>query len=96
MCEFHNSNSNGLGDIWWTDKCMYFSSIDNIRHKFYVKSSSIGQSATILVAVSPMETKDSTFHLEPHGQQNVAGIIFVDHSNRPFLFMIATLRYARQ
>ena len=28
MCEFHNSNSNGLGDIWWTDKCMYFSSID--------------------------------------------------------------------
>ena len=19
---------NGLGDIWWTDKCMYFSSID--------------------------------------------------------------------
>ena len=43
-----------------------------------------------------METKDSTFHLEPHGQQNVAGAIFVDHSNRPFLFMIATLRYARQ
>ena len=28
MCEFHNSNSNGLGDIWWTDKCSYFSSID--------------------------------------------------------------------
>ena len=37
-----------------------------------------------------METKDSTFYLEPHGQQNVAGAIFVDHSNRPFLFMIAT------
>ena len=29
MCEFHNSNSNGLGDIWWTDKCSYFSSIDS-------------------------------------------------------------------
>ena len=29
MCEFHNSNSNGLGDIWWTDKCSYFSSIDD-------------------------------------------------------------------
>ena len=28
MCEFHNSNSNGLGDIWWTDKFSYFSSID--------------------------------------------------------------------
>ena len=30
MCEFHNSNSNGLGDIWWTDKCSYFSSIDGV------------------------------------------------------------------
>ena len=28
MCEFHGSNCNGLGDIWWTDKCSYFSSID--------------------------------------------------------------------
>ena len=27
MCEFHDANCNGLGDIWWTDKCMYFSSI---------------------------------------------------------------------
>ena len=45
-----------------------------------------------LFYVYPMETKDSTFHLEPHGQQNVAGAIFVDHSNRPFLFMIAILR----
>ena len=30
-----------------------------------------------------------------HGQQNVAGAIFVDDSNRPFLFMI-DVRYARQ
>ena len=29
MCEFHDCNCNGLGDIWWTDKCMYFSSIDS-------------------------------------------------------------------
>ena len=43
-----------------------------------------------------MKTKDSTFHLEPQGQQNVVGAIFVDHSNRPFLFTIATLRYARR
>ena len=28
MCEFHDANGNGLGDMWWTDKCMYFSSID--------------------------------------------------------------------
>ena len=30
MCEFHECNCNGLGDIWWTDKCMYFSSIDRL------------------------------------------------------------------
>ena len=28
MCEFHDSNGNGLGDIWWTDKLIYFSIID--------------------------------------------------------------------
>ena len=27
MCEFHGSNGNGLGDIWWTDKSFYFSII---------------------------------------------------------------------
>ena len=26
MCEFHDSNSNGFGDIWWADKLIYFSS----------------------------------------------------------------------
>ena len=25
MCEFHDSNGNGLGDMWWTDKYFYFS-----------------------------------------------------------------------
>ena len=28
MCEFQESNCNGFGDMWWTDKCTYFSSID--------------------------------------------------------------------
>ena len=28
MCAFHDSNGNGFGDMWWTDKCTYFSSID--------------------------------------------------------------------
>ena len=32
MCECHNYISNGLGDMWRTDKCTYFSSIDNIPH----------------------------------------------------------------
>ena len=32
MCEFHDSNCNGFGDMWWTDKCTYFSSsIDRAR-----------------------------------------------------------------
>ena len=29
MCEFRDSNDNGFGDIRWTDKLIYFSSIDN-------------------------------------------------------------------
>ena len=28
MCEFHDFNANGFGDIWWTAKLTYFSSID--------------------------------------------------------------------
>ena len=28
MCEFRDSNCNGFGDMWWTDKCTYFSSIE--------------------------------------------------------------------
>ena len=28
MCEFHDSNGNGLGDIWWTGKLIYFGIID--------------------------------------------------------------------
>ena len=29
VCEFHGSNGNGFGDIWWTDNPIYFSSIDS-------------------------------------------------------------------
>ena len=32
--EFHDSNGNGFGDIWWTDKLIYFSSIDVKTHGF--------------------------------------------------------------
>ena len=34
MCEFHDSNGNGLGDIWWTDKLIYFSIIDGFEFTF--------------------------------------------------------------
>ena len=27
VCEFHGSNYNGFGDIWWTDKLSYFSKL---------------------------------------------------------------------
>ena len=27
MCEFHDSKGTGFGDIWLTDKLIYFSSI---------------------------------------------------------------------
>ena len=30
MCEFHDSNCNGLGDMWWTNKCTYFSTGNSI------------------------------------------------------------------
>ena len=33
MCEFHDSNCNG--DMWWTDKCIYFSSLDIYMLVFY-------------------------------------------------------------
>ena len=33
MCEFHDSNDNGFGDIWRTDKLIYFSNID--IHLYY-------------------------------------------------------------
>ena len=32
MCEFNESNCNGFGDMWWTDKCTYFRSIDVCMH----------------------------------------------------------------
>ena len=30
MCAFRDSNCHGFGDMWWTDKCTYFSSIDKL------------------------------------------------------------------
>ena len=29
MNKFHGSNGNGFGDIWWTDKLIYFSNYIN-------------------------------------------------------------------
>ena len=35
MCEFHDSNVNGFGDICWTDKLIYFGSIDMLPCHYY-------------------------------------------------------------
>ena len=29
MSQFHDSNCNGFGDMWWTDNLIYFSSIES-------------------------------------------------------------------
>ena len=34
MCTFHDSNCNGFGDMWWTDKCTYFS-IDDYLYTIF-------------------------------------------------------------
>ena len=36
MCEFYDCNCNGFGDIWWTDKLIYFSIIDG-RMRFFFR-----------------------------------------------------------
>ena len=42
MCEFHGSNGNGFGDIWWTDKLFYFSS--TVEPLFYDHPQNLDQS----------------------------------------------------
>ena len=43
MCEFHGSNGNGFGDIWWTDNPIYFSSIDIIHCFSNVDAMDVGK-----------------------------------------------------
>ena len=40
MCEFHGSNGNGFGDIWWTHNLLYFSSIDDATYIVFLSLSS--------------------------------------------------------
>ena len=39
MCEFNDSNGKGFGHIWWTDKFVYFNSIDKCHTLFNVSGS---------------------------------------------------------
>ena len=43
MCEFHDSNGNGLGDIWWTDKFIYFSIIDMRKRRESADNGQVSQ-----------------------------------------------------
>ena len=38
MWEFHDSNGNGLGDMWWTEKFIYFSILDKIIDFMYCRN----------------------------------------------------------
>ena len=80
MCEFHDCNCNGLGDIWWTDKCMYFSSID-VGQRY----SKFGQRNNVLVFLEMTYRKlcysngSYTFFYFLHLKQNVE----FGHSTNP-------------
>ena len=53
MCEFHGSNGNGFGDIWWTDNPIYFSSIDvSFDRKLHVNEQSTGLDIRLVDAVA--------------------------------------------
>ena len=43
VCAFHDSNCNGFGDMWWTDKCTYFSSIDDSYNSQNLKKTIFSQ-----------------------------------------------------
>ena len=59
MCEFQDSNGNGFGDIWWTDKLIYFSSrpIDVRYIGIFLKCRTSGASSDVLkITWSGMQT----------------------------------------
>ena len=47
VCEFHGSNSNGFGDIWWTDNPIYFSSIDILHNTLALDVDTVQKAACI-------------------------------------------------
>ena len=38
MCELHDCNCNGLADTWWTDKCTYFSRLQDSHRNLIIKN----------------------------------------------------------
>ena len=53
MWEFRDSNGNGFGDIWWTDKLINFSRLDSM---FKNQSSFLEKRRPVL---SPVHTSDA-------------------------------------
>ena len=70
MCEFHESTCNGFGYIWWTDKPIYFSSIDVSNIEVYYDIQHL--------------TYFNQLHLEmvPPGRRNRANQRWMDCVNR--------------
>ena len=61
MCEFHESTCNGLGDIWWTDNPIYFSSIDSHTRNSVTMSCNSVTEQNLLIANNQCMYYDQTF-----------------------------------
>ena len=65
MCEFHGSNGNGFGDIWWTDKFFFFSNIDfSIIFLNPTTISSNLRKSIIYAAMLDLKEKDGTMKVQ--------------------------------
>ena len=85
MCEFHDANCNGLGDMWWTDKCMYFSSIYIIKERLETSSS--------MESYLPTSDRHAASWIFSDGPSKPLGVVKLRY-NALKLFFIMSLFYA--
>ena len=58
MCEFQESNCNGFGDMWWTDKCTYFSSIEQNLNSMFINPVNEAEVIGIIKLCKPKDSMD--------------------------------------
>ena len=66
MCEFHDYNCNGFGDMCWTDKCIYFSSIEGMLSRLRWYDTSFDRNLKPWVSSTPK------WHRAPCNRRNGA------------------------